>query len=931
MFFMLVLSLALPAAADAQVRNSGFGARGPVPPYFTQANVENFRKSGWQCPDAAEWPQWWWSLYGKAGTVQFPHTGGVQADGFAKLAGTGVYLAGYHGLKLEERNYVYAIWARGKGRLHLHVLSYGQDDSGTTIQLVKPGQAAEGKSVAVQSGKWVRYRHLLVKTPRLWNVHPFVGVENGSLDLDEIEILPSTPGRDLIVKEEATLYGTGALIEDKEVVKADAVFAERRRAYQDALAAFAQAKGALDQVLVASLEAELKTLAPYVLTEGLSAVRVPSYNEMLAATRVLNTLAGKQPEKPAAISATELVNTLDYVPGRRDAKQDGVLVTAIEPNKILYEENETATVRVRVKNTKATEQKVTLVARQRFDLDSAVEVGRGSLSVPAGGETTWTPSYNVGPETFGRALEVQVFDEAGREVDRWQEYYHVAREWLRVQMHTQSRYYNMGHYFANEPTDWGVQPTDAEQWISGQAGYRIIPAHRQAAIKHAQQRGTKLTFYQNLAFGGIMGYEEMRQHPEYVLYDANGQFAVDPIYGGYPNPMELASPIEVGPKRKDMKIKPHLDRQYTPWQHAPANWAMPGCIEYGAACIRDYAKRHGFDGIFIDGTIWIMKGYGYDGKINLPADKADAARRNTQVQETFFRILKAEAPHFGTWFNHSIFAVEFWRRTAAEAMLGSGLGEGESDIWIRGMHDWKNVSCLDESVGQFNKGDSPWCYPAGQFERLCKNRDYIVQQYGGNAIIGYLYHLQSTQASPDQDKPGPAKWGWPALNYFMAQTTATQHHVVFNTWPTPSLEPAFQFQTRYSRLLWAPDIKLVPDAERTVTVTSPQELWWKRLVYRRHTAEGHDLIVHLVRIPPFEKWDTDWVDEPAPLTGVTIAADLGGAKLKTAQACRPHHFEEPQQTVQTILEARIRDGRAAVTVPAFRYHTMVVFRFARSD
>jgi hypothetical protein len=47
MFFMLVLSLALPAAADAQVRNSGFGARGPVPPYFTQANVENFRKSGW--------------------------------------------------------------------------------------------------------------------------------------------------------------------------------------------------------------------------------------------------------------------------------------------------------------------------------------------------------------------------------------------------------------------------------------------------------------------------------------------------------------------------------------------------------------------------------------------------------------------------------------------------------------------------------------------------------------------------------------------------------------------------------------------------------------------------------------------------------------------------------------------------------------------
>jgi hypothetical protein len=247
------------------------------------------------------------------------------------------------------------------------------------------------------------------------------------------------------------------------------------------------------------------------------------------------------------------------------------------------------------------------------------------------------------------------------------------------------------------------------------------------------------------------------------------------------------------------------------------------------------------------------------------------------------------------------------------------------------MHDWKNVSCLDESVGQFNKGDAPWCYPAGQFERLCRNRDYIVQKYGGNAIIGYLYHLQSTQASPALDKPGPAKWGWPALNYFMAQITATQHHVVFNTWPTPSLEPALQFQTRYSRYLWAPDIKLVPDAEKTVSVTSPEATWWKPLVYRRNTAEGHDLIVHLVRIPPFGKWDTDWVDEPAPLAGVTIKAEVGAATLQTAQACRPYHFEEPQQTVQTILEARIRDGRAEVSVPAFRYHAMVVFRFAGRD
>lgn len=926
---LVALPLFAPTA-DAQVRNGGFGSRGPIKPYFTQENVDNYRKAGWKCPDAADWPQWWWTLFGPAGAVEFPRTGGVQSDSHARLAGNGVYLGGYHGLKLES-DQVYTVWARGKGKLHLHVISYGRDDAGKTVQLVKPGEAAEGLHVTVNSQKWVRYRHLLVKSPPLWNVHPWVGVEQGSLDIDEVDIVPATPALALLVKAEAALYGTGALIEDKDMVKADAVFAERQKAYQESLAAYHQAKGKVDKALVESLEAELKELAPYVLTNGLTVVRVPQYNEMIAATQVLNQLAGRPAAAPAAITATEVTTTLDYALGRRDPKPEAVFVTAIEPNKILYEENEAATARVKVKNARATEQKVTLVAILHADLDLAREVQRGALTLPAGGEGKWAVSYNVGPETYGRALEIKVLDESGQEIDRWQEYYQVAKEWLRVQMHSGSRYANMGHYFANEPTDWGVQPTDAEEWISGQAGYRIIPGHRQAAIRHAQQRGTKLTFYQNLAFGGIMGYEEMRQHPEYVLYDANGQFAVDPVYGGYPNPMELASPVEGGPKRQAKK--PYLDRKYTPWQHAPANWAAPGCIEYGAECIRDYAKRHGFDGIFIDGSIWVLKGYGYDGKVNLPGDKAEMARINTRVQDTYFRILKAENPNFGTWFNHSIFAVEFWRRMVPDGLYGSGLDEGESDEWIRGMHQWQNVSCLDESVGHFNKTDAPWCRPAGSFERFCRNRDYIVQKYGGNAIIGYLYHLQSTGAGPDLDKPGPAKWAWPTLNYFMAQLTATQHHVVFNTYPTPSLEPAFQFQTRYSRLLWAPDIKQVPveTVNKTLTLKSPENLWWQPLVYRRDTATGYDLIVHLVRIPPTEKWDVDWVDEPKPLADLQLTADVGKARLASALACRPYQFEEPQQTVEQTLRPDARTGKVTVAVPPFRYHTMVVFRFAKGD
>ena len=155
----------------------------------------------------------------------------------------------------------------GKGKLHLQVISYGRDDAGKTVQLVKPGEAAEGLHVPVNSRKWVRYRHLLVKTPALWNVHPWVGVEEGSLDMDEVDIVPATPAPALLVKAEAALYGTG-VIEDKDLVKADAVFAERQKAYKEALAAYDQAKGKVDKALVESLEPELKELAPMCSSAG---------------------------------------------------------------------------------------------------------------------------------------------------------------------------------------------------------------------------------------------------------------------------------------------------------------------------------------------------------------------------------------------------------------------------------------------------------------------------------------------------------------------------------------------------------------------------------------------------------------------------------------------------------------------------------------
>ena len=59
-----------------------------------------------------------------------------------------------------------------------------------------------------------------------------------------------------------------------------------------------------------------------------------------------------------------------------------------------------------------------------------------------------------------------------------------------------------------------------------------------------------------------------------------------------------------------------------------------------------------------------------------------------------------------------------------------------------------------------------------------------------------------------------------------------------------------------------------------------------------------------------------------------MTMEIGSAKLLTAQACRPYHFEEEQQVIQSTLVAKQSGGHVTFEIPPFRYHTMVVVELA---
>ena len=611
--------------------------------------------------------------------------------------------------------------------------------------------------------------------------------------------------------------------------------------------------------------------------------------------------------------------------GVRLARPEAVTITKIEPNYHRYDENDDAGARATIVNMTSETKMGTLIALMHGDLDTAREVARKECSIEPGAKQVWNFDYNVGPDEYGRGIEVRFVDESGSLIDTWQEFYHVTREWLRVQV--------MGRYgcwsqwtVQTEPSAFGVHTVDVELYESPDGNWRIgTQSHRQKPISYRKKYNYRWAFYQNNAFSGKVGYDQMRRKPQHVMYDENGQFAVDPVYGGWPDPMELASPVEIGPKR--VVKKPYLDRGYTGWQHASANFASPKAVEYGARCITNYADEMQLDGVFLDALAVARKGYDYNGNPTLPEKKQEIARLNALVADAYMRTLKKDDPYFGTWFNFSVQVIEHQRHFGQmESTLGSGVDVGGVDVsdeWIRAITGWKNTMFLWELQGTLKKGRSLDCYPDLFLTQLLKNRDYIVQKYGSAAIVGYIL-------MPVDDKdPGPTNFAWPTINYFMAVLTASQHHIT--SWARPSFDPALQFMTRYSRFLWARDIKAVPvdEMEKTMELKTPENLWWKQLVYERKTENGRDLIIHLVRIPPTEKWDLDLAEEPKPLEGAELTVDIGSAELATAHAMRPYYFEEEQQPVEKVLEPTIKDGKATVEIPPFRYHSMVVIRLKK--
>lgn len=609
------------------------------------------------------------------------------------------------------------------------------------------------------------------------------------------------------------------------------------------------------------------------------------------------------------------------------AAQPRLEIISVKPSKIVYDDGEPGKATVRIANPLDQPQQVTLRSTLFWDLDDSRPLEPVTVTVPAQGEARAEISWGKPVAKWGHEIRVEALVN-GQVVDTGRQFFGVNSDWIDLVIVANLwdwaqgdewpfiTYTNLSHWFAWAPADYVENAPAYDEWGAGQGPWRMKKQDIQENIRRCHEVGVHCTFYNNSFSNGVAGVEWARKHPEWVSRDRTGMPAVSG------SALIMAKhPWDEGTQAQGFVRLDFYD---------------PEMIKWGAQNTIDSIKMFGWDGLFWDcGGPCLFPGYSYDGQ---PAphgqDPDQISARNYRL---FTQTVRKQYPHFAIWINGdvSFYHLPFW----------SSFGNGGGVPTMREAFSTPNSAMLCEFRFHEQPGTefNNWrrCY-----DRYAEQRDTITQELGAPVTAGYTWgHDTSGDKGP---KVAASRNYWVAGNHLSALYLATQMHTTAN--PNFALYPGTQFMTRYSALLWGRDVKVLRDPQSLFTVQPSRPLWWEKSVYRRARAGGEDLILHLVNVPETETVDIYRVpDPPAATATVTLKlppgkrlasvqavqmrsyqADPGGAPVKYEQ--REGKWVHTTGSVcrfgpsQVKLEASQEDGKVAVQVPEFLFHTMLVFR-----
>ncbi|HJN15912.1 MAG TPA: hypothetical protein QGH10_10495, partial [Armatimonadota bacterium] len=438
---------------------------------------------------------------------------------------------------------------------------------------------------------------------------------------------------------------------------------------------------------------------------------------------------------------------------------------------------------------------------------------------------------------------------------------------------------------------------ETESWYSGQAMYLKSTDAMKASIKDHQAPGSKISTYAKYTFGGPVGFEFARQHPEWVLREEDGSFF---NYSSPISPLDLARPV--------------TEKQPF-WQYGVVDFSDAVVVEYGAREILASAKTFGWDGVMFDGHFVAHDGYSWDG---LPAGRGtsldELSARNTRLCR---EIIRRELPHFSFWYNGT------YRRT----------GDGGLELIIAGGPETMEA-CLEDPNSSFLVEKQGPGFVAESwrhwYDWYAEQRGYsdVVQKHSSVVNSGWLWNMEVLEGLAPEEADA-ARGAWVAASHMGSIFLAFNLHPCWNT--TYASRPFAQFMTRYSGLLWDVDIRRV-DAPETFSVSSGRELWWERSAYvkgpRRRKGGPELYMLHLLNTPATEKPEWSIPDDPPVASDTEVVFRVpAGKSVESAWALRPYEWgEETHAPLCAQLAMATVDEGVKVELAPFQYYTLIVFR-----
>lgn len=899
----------------------------------SQATIDQYHAKGIKCPDAKGFASNW-SIVGKSGTVEFPKE--ENGNRFVRFSGDlSVVCVPRHYPK--SGKYVIEFKAKGSGILYVSFICYSVE--GKKVRSVPRESILKPLAIDITGKTWTRYLFVVDRKEEVTSVHPsFMPLKGANIDLDSVAVYTKADNDDMvaIAEGEANVRLQKAFLQGdlEEYPVDDAVKAriEALRKQEKVLKDFV-AKNPQDQ-FAAKILKHTEEVSPYLLTDGVTTVNKDHLNRAAALCRVIEKITGSAVKAASAVAAPAAKSQAD---AKQEKKNDsGFSIAELKPGNRLCKENDDTFVTFSVRNNTGKAQSAVLEAILHSGIDEKKSVYKATLTFQPG-RSPRKIMFNAGPASFGRGIEIRLTGTDGKLLASGTEYFQAQKEFMRAMLHGTSKYQNVQHRGAHEQTEFGIQNTNDQIYITDHL--RVVKRkNADSDIKRlTEKEHYKLSFYQSRAISMIVGIEEVRKHPNFILYGENGQPMIDPIYGGIPNPFELASPSEMEPVRRKELLKgmDFLDVVPTHSFHFLVDFTNFDCLAYGAKCIGEYGNARHLEIVYLDDLPCLFPGYRLSGKyITDGMSREQMAKLNGDIARFWNSELRRWRPDAGSWCNGAHPESVRWYRSLGmwERTLGFGVdidkGLDVSDDFIRELAGVYNSICLSEVQHLFNENST---IPQREYDywlkQLLSQRDYTIQKYKGSVVFGYINVPCKLDIASE-----PEDLYWPTINYFQALTVATQHHHILYCMPPglASMQPFDQFATRYGGLFWDRDVISMPadQAEKTVRIDSKANLFWKDFVYTRKYDDSEAMIIHLVRPYPLKKWDLKWKIPATVLKDVKATIKIpAGKKPVLVKAMRPYDFKEKKEVVEQLVDFKVNGSELTCTIPDFSYYNMLVVKY----